>query len=267
MKLVIFVFFISNVALAQNRTNLFKKEVAVQSENKNEVINSKILPSKKKIPVVSENGNLPSEYLFNHKAISIEESPIVIPSNKAGIKFRDLKTGDLITARIQESVFAFQESKSPVRALITSGILKGSILIGEASLERNSKRIQIEFKRFRDPQAKDIFQIQASAMDQKGILGLEGELISNEAKYFSAEVISAGAAGYADSTISRSQNSFGNTVENQSEDSFTKKALTAALSKTADRFSEKLKQAPEYSILEGPIEIQILILEQPALIQ
>jgi hypothetical protein len=245
---------------AQSRTNLFKKEEAPSKQE--------IQPNETKNAVVKKKksshaaGNLPSEYL-THKSISIEESPIVLPTNKAGIKFKDLKPGDLTSATIQESVFAFQESKAPVRALITSGILKGSVFIGEASLEKNSKRILIEFKKFRDPYSKEIFQVQAAAMNDKGILGLEGKLISNEGKYFAAEVAAAGAAGYADSTINREQNAFGNSSDVKSEDTFAKKALVSALSKTADRFSEKLKQAPEYSVLEGPISIQILILDQP----
>lgn len=137
----------------------------------------------------------------------------------------------------------------------------------EASLERNSKRILIEFKKFRDPQARDTYSISASAMDYKGVLGLKGSVVSNEETYFAAEFLAAGAAGYADSTIQRDQNVYGNSVENRSSDTFAKKALVVGLSKTAERFSEKLKQAPEYSVLEGPIQIQILIQEQPTITQ
>ncbi len=265
MKIFITLILFVNTAIAQSRMNLFKKEeTAVVAEKATIPIDEKKTEKNKKVVMLP--GNLPSEYLTN-KNISIEESPIVLPSNKTGIRFKDLKTGDLITAVVQESLFAFQDSKSPVRALITSGILQGSVLLGEASLERNSKRILIDFKKFRDPFGKDIFQVQAAAMDFKGILGLEGKLVSNEGKFFAAEVIAAAAAGYADSTINRDQNSLGSSVESRSEDTFAKKALTAALSQTAERFSEKLKQAPEYSMLEGPIQIQILILDQPTLTQ
>lgn len=260
MKLIFIAFAICN-SFAQNRTSIFKKaeEKTVQAEKAKETLKK---PKKQKA-LIQLVGNLPSEYSATNQAFSIEESPIVLPLNKVGLKFGAIKSGDLIQATIQESVFAFQDSKSPVRALITSGELKGSIFIGEANLEKNSKRIQIEFKKFRDPAAQSIFSLQASAMDNKGILGVVGNLVSNEGKYFAAEVISAGAAGYADSTISRTQNLLGSTSEVPSEDTFAKKALTAALSKTADRFSEKLKQAPEYSILEGPVSIQILVIEQP----
>lgn len=265
MKMLLFTLLASNIVYAQNRTSIFKKPEESVVQNKD--VQPEIKKSKKANTSKLAIGNLPSEYSNAKNSFSIEESPIVLPINKVGLKYSALKSGDLIQATIQESVFAFQDSKSPVRALVNSGELKGSVLIGEANLEKNSKRILIEFKKFRDPVQKEIFQLQASAMDTKGILGLIGNLVSNEGKYFAAEVIAAGAAGYSDSTINRTQNILGGTSEIQSEDTFAKKALTSALSRTADRFSEKLKQAPEYSILEGPISIQILVLEQPSINQ
>lgn len=261
MKLTLLVLLLSSITFAQNRTSIFRKSIEPNVESSKPAEKTKKSKgSKVSVKIV---GNLPSEYAAIGNGFSIEESPIVVPTNRVGLKYNAVKVGDLIQATIQESVFAFQDSKSPVRALITSGDLKGSILIGEANLEKNSKRILINFKRFRDPVQKDIFEVQASAMDEKGILGLVGNLVSNEGKYFAAEVIAAGAAGYADSTINRNQNILGSTIEIPSEDTFAKKALTSALSKTADRFSEKLKQAPEYSILQGPVQIQILVLDQP----
>jgi hypothetical protein len=262
MNLLIILFLLSNFSFSQSRTNLFKASVL---PDKSESINKKEKTKEKSKPK-TEIRNLPLEYRYNNHFV-IEESPIVVPTGKMGIKFKDLRPGDLTTATIKESVFAFQDSKAPVRAIITSGPLKGSIFIGEANLEKNSKRILIEFKKFRDPNIKDNYSVIASAMDSKGILGLSGTVISNEESYFAAEVIAAGAAGYADSTIQRDQNAFGNSVDNRSTDTFAKKAIVAGLSKTAERFSEKLKQAPEYSVLEGPIQIQILILEQPTITQ
>lgn len=71
------------------------------------------------------------------------------------------------------------------------------------------------------------------------------------------------AAGFADASISRSTNVLGNQTEERSIDTSGKKAIGSALSRTADRFSEKVRAAPEYSILEGPTTIQVLIIEQP----
>jgi hypothetical protein len=265
MRHYFLILFVCNITLGQNRTNLFKKEEPILKTETTPKTDSKKVKNKNIVSKIS--GNLPVEYLIHSKPISIEESPIILPTNKSGIRFRQLLSGDLVTATLTESVFAFSESKSPVRAHVNSGPLKGSVLIGEASLEKNSKRIQIHFKKFRDPRNKDIYNLEADAMDDHGVLGLVGEYVSNESIFFSAELLSAAAAGYTDSTIDRSTNILGQTTDIKNEDTFAKKGLTSALSKSADRFSEKLKSAPEYSILNGPKDIQILILDQPKLLE
>lgn len=209
-------------------------------------------------PQISSS-NLP-EIFRNRKFRNIsEESRIVLPGTKSGIQFTGLKPGDILEAEIRESAFAFPDSKAPVRAVVASGVLKDSLLLGEATLEKNSKRILISFNRFRKANDPLVFNLAASALDSKGILGLVGEYQSSESKLFSAEFLAAGAAGYADSTVDRTQNLIGNTVEQPTASNFAKKALASALSKTSSSISEKLKNAPEFSILEGPVQIKILI--------
>lgn len=265
MKYIILLF-IPILSIAQTRQSLFKKPEALnEGSGKRLAIEKKEEVKKSKVNSVVR-GNLPAELMVSISSGSIEENPIITPANKSGIAFRGLKAGDLLPATIEESAFAFSDSKTPIRALITAGLLKGSVLLGEASLEKNSKRITIDLKRFRSPNSKELYSFQATVIDHKGIQGLVGKLVSNEDKFFLAEVFAAGAAGYADSTISRDQNAFGNSIETRNEDTFAKKALVSALSKTADRYAEKIKQSPEFSILEGPIEIQILVLDQPKLI-
>jgi hypothetical protein len=97
----------------------------------------------------------------------------------------------------------------------------------------------------------------------RGTLGLKGDYVSGEAKYFTAEFLASTAAGFADASISRSTNVLGNQTEERSIDTSGKEAIGSALSRTADRFSEKVRAAPEYSILEGPTTIQVLIIDQP----
>ncbi|MFN9066830.1 MAG: hypothetical protein ACK5V3_06345, partial [Bdellovibrionales bacterium] len=59
--------------------------------------------------------------------------------------------------------------------------------------------------------------------------------------------------------VERNQNNLGNYVDEPSLSNATKKAFASSLMRTADRFAEKLKSVPEYSILNGPIAIQVLI--------
>ncbi len=258
---------IPQIALSETRTKLFTKVENEAPPIKNSPA-PKLFEEKSNIksPIYKETGNLP-RYLRISSNISIEESPVIVPSAKQSIRNPDILIGDVINAEITESLIAFADSKAPIRAIIKNGKLKNSILVGEATLEKNSKRILIEFKKVTTTNSKQTWSLTASALDEKGILGLEGKLISSEDKYFAAEFLAAAASGYADSTVERNQNNQGNYIEKPGTDTYAKKALTSALSKTADRFGEKLKSVPEYAILEGPFNIQVLITEEPKLNQ
>ena len=262
MRSILFLFLMSELSIAQVRSNLFtKSEPSKKAEAIKQPLNVK---ETKKNQTVKLVGNLPS-YLLSRIRFNSEESPIILPTNKQGIRNYDLNSGDVVNARIEESLIAFSDSKAPIRAVITSGKLKGSILLGEASLEKNSKRILVDFKKLRSINGTQLWSVQAAGLDQTGIYGIEGKLISGEEKYFAAEFLAAGAAGYADATIKRDQNALGNYVEEPGVNTVAKKALSGAFSRTADRFSEKLKSVPEYSVLEGPFEIRVLIIDQPKL--
>ena len=214
---------------------------------------------------VLAGGNLDREILVGSN-FTAGDNQVVLPANSKGAKLRSIPMGDIIKADIKESVIAFPDGKAPVRAIVSKGPLKGSVFLGEATLEKNSKRILIEFKKLRAVRSDDDYQLIGSVLDPVGVLGLEGMYVSQEKKYFVGELVAAGAAGYADATINRNQNAYGNYVDAPTVDTASKKALGSALSKTAERFGERIKSAPEYSILEGPLEIQILIQEQPAVV-
>lgn len=203
-------------------------------------------------------GNLPS-YLRSGARLS-QESPIILPAENPGLKLAEISTGDLLIATIPEGLLAYQGSKSPVRALITKGPLKGGALTGEATLEKNSKRIVITFKNLRPPKDQDIYELQAHAVDGQGLLGVAGEYHSDESWFFAGELIAAGASGLADTQISRDQNQFGNYVPEPTMGNAAKKAGATAAARTADHFAEKIKSAPEYSTLAGPIQIRVLIM-------
>lgn len=260
--------FLCSPVFAQGRSNLYTKpEPKVQ-----EVTETVKPPATKSKTTVKHNdskapGNLDAEILVFNSNFRAEESGVIVPISQKGIRFKGLRIGDVIRAVIPESLIAFPEGKAPVRAKVAYGELKGSILLGEATLEKNSKRILIEFKKYRLSRGNEDYQLAASVLDSKGILGIEGEYINNEPKFFAAEFLASGAAGYAGATIHRNQNVLGNYVEEPTADTVSKKALSSALSKTAERFAEKVKSAPEYSVLEGPVEVQILITEQPRLVE
>jgi hypothetical protein len=262
MKLLIYLIFASH-AFNQGRVSLLEPEEPKKQEAKTiEVVETKApLPAIKR---TSKNqninkGNLPGYYSdLSSRPIS-SKSESILPSSKVLLGLPGILIGDLLQAEIQESAIAFSDSKAPIRAIVTSSKLKGALLLGEASLEKNSKRILIRFNKIRKPRSEESYPLSASALDEAGILGLKGELITGESTYFAAEFLAAGAAGFADSTVERNQNNLGNYVDEPSLSNATKKAFASSLMRTADRFAEKLKSVPEYSILNGPIAIQVLI--------
>lgn len=202
-------------------------------------------------------GNLPSHMRV---LVPSQESPIILPAENPGLRLAEISTGDLLIATIPEGLLAYQGSKSPVRALITKGPLKGGALTGEATLEKNSKRIVITFKNLRPPKDQDIYELQAHAVDDQGLLGVKGDYHSDEPWFFAGEFLAAGASGLMESQVERDQNQYGNSVQQPGIENATKKAGATAASRTADHFAEKIKSAPEYSTLAGPIQIRVLVM-------
>lgn len=193
----------------------------------------------------------------------ISGNPIVLPSQPVSKTIDNLLPGRIERAFIPTSVQAFGGSKAPVQAKIVDQKGRDIFLLGEATLEPNSKRILIQFEKAIVSGTDEVFELKAHALDMSGTFGLKGNYVSGEAKYFTAEFLASVAAGFTDASISRSTNVLGNQTEERSIDTSGKKALGSALSRTADRFAEKVRAAPEYSILEGPTTIQVLIVEQP----
>lgn len=265
MQLSLIYIILSLTQITFARENLFKKAESIVEKSERTIQEKapKEFQKEKRnasVQISTPKGNLDSEILS--KGYSAEGTHVILPSNKLGRIYPGLRSGRVLSAIITESLFAFPDGKTPVRARIINDNLQGGVLIGEATLEKNSKRILIEFKRFLPRNSDDEYQLQASALDPKGILGIEGEYKSQEAKFFTAEFLAAAAAGFTDASIERNQNVYGNYVDAPTADTVGKKALTGALSKTAERFAEKVRLSPSYSVLEGPVVIKILVVSQ-----
>jgi hypothetical protein len=240
------------------RENLFTEKATEPPPPKREMIQSPNRVKTDSEKPVPPRGNLDFEILGKRSGYIADGAHVVIPAGKVAKTYPGLRVGDVIDAVVEESLFAFIDSKAPVRAKVISGRLKGCIFFGTASLEKNSKRIVIDFSTL-IPKSKETYSVSAQALDTFGILGIEGEYKTEEAKFFTAEFLAAAAASYADASVERSQNALGNYVEAPGADTMGKKALGGALSKTAERFAEKVRQAPAYSVLQGPVVIRILV--------
>lgn len=248
--------FLISLEAAQARVSLIREEESRPVE----VVVPKAVEAPRKAKATegaSSAGNLPSYYVGS-RGTSFAENPVIVPQNRSVRRMDGLNPGDVLDASIRESVIAFADSKAPVRALVRKGVLKGMILLGEATLEKNSKRILVSFTKVRKANESEPYSLQASALDLEGILGLVGKVESGEGLYFGAEILAAGAAGYADATVERKETLTGYadapTLANAS-----RKAIAAALGRTADRFSDKLRSVPEYAVLKGPVDIKIIV--------
>ena len=197
------------------KTNVFRREVPqVVPVEAPAPQKQKAKSGGRHVERVLEIGNLPSYYASRGLEFArFSENPILLPSNKRKPLHKAFPPGSVVEAEILESIVAFPESKVPVRAVIRKGPMKDTVFLGEATLEKNSKRILVEFKKLRDGKKADVFQTTANALDSKGLLGIEGEYHSGEAKYFGAEFLAAAAAGYADASVDRSQNPLGQVLE------------------------------------------------------
>ena len=134
--------------------------------------------------------------------------------------------------------------------------------MGEAVLDKELKRVIMNFTKIRK-QDGNVYSVKASGLSMEGSLGLYGDYHSQTGTFFLGELASATAAGILDSTINRNQTVLGTYVQEPSLSNSTKNGAVAALSKTADRFAEQTKQAPEYTKIEAVQEIQIIIQDDP----
>ncbi|WP_168196421.1 hypothetical protein [Bdellovibrio sp. NC01] len=218
---------------------------------------SKVIHGRSPAPVLrtsassAQLGNLDSEILVQSN-YRVEDSSEITPKEKLIAKIKGVKPVDVLEAEIREEITAFPDSKIPARVVVTSGRLKGAVLIGEATLEKNSKKVSINFKELVSPRDHDPYPISGYAL-------VEGEHHTNEGKFFLAEFLAAGAAGFADASISRSQNMYGNYVDEPSLDTSGKKALGSALNKSAERYAEKSRNAPEYTVISPYSTLQVLL--------
>lgn len=206
-----------------------------------------------------QSSNLPADYL---KPLGREStaSELITPPKGSTEIFRGLKVGDILDVSVPHSVIAFPDEKAPVVSVADHGQLSGFKFIGDSYLEKNSKRIFINFSRLVIGQ--QIYDMKGVGVSSEGQPGLSGEYHSREAEYFTGDFIASFAAGYFDGLVPRKTNVFGQTETDSSVDSAVKKGLASGALSTADRFREKLKRAPEFSEIKGPFHLKILILDQ-----
>ncbi|MGZ3769354.1 MAG: hypothetical protein ACXVCP_08500 [Bdellovibrio sp.] len=205
----------------------------------------------------SESGNLPGYFAVSKE--SEIRSKVVLSTDTKQEKLMSVRSGDTAKIEIPHSIIAFTDEKAPVVGIVKSGPLSGAKLFGNSSLEKNSKRIFIEFERVSF--SGSTYELKGSAITDTGTQGFIGEYHSRESEYFAGDFISSFVAAYFDAQVPRTTNAFGQIQDDRSVDSAFKKGIAAGAMSSADRFREKLKKTPEFSEIVGPIRAQILIFE------
>jgi hypothetical protein len=143
-------------------------------------------------PTSSKNQSRQMKPDSNRWSEVVAGNPIVVPAQSTFRTIESLKPGEMYLATVSQSVLAFNDGKAPVAAKLIDPNGRDIIFLGEATLEKNSKRILVDFKTARFENSSEVFEVKASALDQDGTLGLNGEYISGESKFFLAE-LAAGA--------------------------------------------------------------------------
>lgn len=215
---------------------------------------------KKLASEIDSSSNLPSYYSSSDRDLEISNASRIIENYKeTPVKLGDVQIGDVYSALIEQEIICSAATKAPVRALITSGKMRGSLLVGEASLDAELKRVLLNFNKIRPKGMDTVFDIKAVGLSRSGSIGIVGRYHTNSGKFFIAELLSAGTAGFVDATIPRSQNALGNYVQEISVQNSGKAAAISALSKTTERMADQVRKAPEYTQVDGYQEIRVLI--------
>jgi hypothetical protein len=216
-------------------------------------------PRTEAAPVVRQ-GNLPYDY--NNRSVQrlAKTSVFVVSPGDIKTKLRALAMGEIIMAEIPHWIIGFPDEKAPVVAIVKDQKLKGATFLGESWLEKNSRRIFIEFKYVTIN--RKTYSLRATARTALGVPGFEGVYHSNEGALFAGNFMSAFVAGYFEGQIPQTTTPYGTVIQDTTIDSAWKKGMATGAMQTADAFREKLKKVPEFSELRGPTQVEILITDE-----
>jgi hypothetical protein len=241
-----------------------KKELKIEIDTQTKTKRQSSLKPKSKIqiskPSVEESGNLPP-YAIRNEPLMNFQSGIVLPQNKTGGEVLDsLHTGDILKCRISQSFKAYENSQIPVRAIVTNGKLKGTILMGTASMDAKTKVVRVNFTELR-LKTDEMYTFTGGIFAKSGE-ELEGEYETHYWKYFWSEALLSATSGYANATVERSKNAYGQYETDNTAENAAKIGVAAGISTTVKELSDRAKSAPEFTKIEGPIFVEVMVLKE-----
>lgn len=239
----------------EEKVDLSDKKVT--SETKKPV-QHKATPKAKAVD--TEIGNLPS-YSIRKGELAKAQNGIILPQSKNLTEvLESLHIGDILKCRISQSFKAYENSQIPLRAIITEGKFKGGLLIGMASMDAKTKVIRINFTEIRTSN-NDLYSFTGGVFAKSGA-ELEGEYETHYWRYFWSEALLSATSGYAQGTIERSKNAFGQYETENTPENAAKIGVANGVSTTVKELSDRAKSAPEFTKIEGPIFVEVMVLKE-----
>lgn len=170
-----------------------------------------------------------------------------------------LNAGTQAMARINQDILVTPGTPQPILAEIVTGQFKGARLLGEAILERDLHRVVVKF--YHMSHDGDQIKIAANTLDSAGKVGITGEYVAEDKGLIAGSFLSTFLSGFTDSSVERHRDATGNYVDEPTVTNQAKKGLTVTLSKAADRMESRANQMPGYTVVKGPVIVQVVFEE------
>lgn len=205
-------------------------------------------------------------FAFTPRQTAVSTSDVIISPEKGnGIQILGLEVGSELEAVIENAIIAFPQESPFVKAKVTSGVLSGAILLGSARLEDASQRVFLDFTKAYLPKLKRSLSIRGQGTSNSGQPWFVGKVHSRELEYFTGDFLFSMSRAYFEGQVDRQTNVLGQTTDIPTMKTAVNKGLSAGSQELANRFREKLKRNPEFAEIRGPIDLKILITEEPKL--
>lgn len=219
-------------------------------------------PKRKKITLPVSMPSHDRELITQSRTLDSATSPFI--AFKVGSeKLSSLLRSSILKARISDSIIAYEGSKEPVRAVVTEGDHKGTVLFGNASMDKITKHAIVVFDTLILPDQNQTYRFVGTIKDQDGNSGLSGEVKTDFWKYFGTQAVLDTASAAADATTQRTANVSGTYNVVPGPDSTIRQGIAGGAAKTADRLSDRNQTIREYVQVIGPQYVRVMVLEQP----
>jgi hypothetical protein len=210
-----------------------------------------------------QRGNLPLYMLrSNPRSVKASNANSILPKNSPRIYMNGIRRGDILNAVITQNLKAYRGSSAPIKAVISNGHYKNSILTGVLTLNTSTKNITAEFDTFRDATSDLEYTFSGSALDVSGEEGVKGQYVNNRAKGFWAAMLSGFITGYSKSTIEYTKSEHGY-EKVPSANNHLKEGVASAATKTSKNYERDVYNEPEYTLAIAPVRVSIFIKKQP----